>query len=115
AMNGNVQDALRPDKAGWDVVVFDEAHRLTPTAATFMRVGRLLAVPAPRALLMTATPHRGSEWYFRHLLHLVDPEVYPDPGMDAPKDEHDLPKLKPGPIHYLRRMKESLALSVNLG
>jgi hypothetical protein len=108
AGNGNVQDALRPDKAGWDVVVFDEAHRLTPTAASFMRVGRLLAVPAPRALLMTATPHRGSEWLFRHLLYLVDPEVYPDPGMTPPKDEHDLPKLKPGPIHYLRRMKESL-------
>lgn len=108
AMNGNVQDALRPDKAGWDIVVFDEAHRLTPTATSFMRVGRLVAVPAPRVLLMTATPHRGSEWYFRHLLHLVDPEVYPDPGMSAPKDEHDLPKLKPGPIHYLRRMKESL-------
>ena len=108
AMNGNVQEALRPDKAGWDIIVFDEAHRLTPTATSFMRVGRLLAVPAPRALLMTATPHRGSEWYFRHLLHLVDPEVYPDPGMDKPKDEHDLPKLKPGPIHYLRRMKEAL-------
>ena len=99
---------MRPDKAGWDIVVFDEAHRLTPTAATLMRVGRLLAVPSPRVLLMTATPHRGSEWFFRHLLHLVDPEVYPDPGMAAPKDEHDLPKLKPGPIHYLRRMKEAL-------
>lgn len=26
---------------------------------------------------MTATPHRGKEWLFRALLHLVDPEVYP--------------------------------------
>ena len=31
----------------------------------------------PRALLMTATPHRGKEWLFRALLHLVDPEVFP--------------------------------------
>ena len=31
-------------------------------------------------MLMTATPHRGSEWLFRHLLHLVDPAIYPDPG-----------------------------------
>ena len=30
---------------------------------------------------MTATPHRGKEWLFRHLLHLVDPEVYPDLAM----------------------------------
>lgn len=107
AQNGNVQDAIRPDKAGWDIVVFDEAHRLTPTATSFIRVGRLLAIPTPRALLMTATPHRGSEWLFRHLLHLVDPQVYPDPGMDRP-DESAMPHLKPGSIHFLRRMKESL-------
>lgn len=107
AMNPNVQDALRPDKAGWDVVVFDEAHRMTPTATSFLRLGRLLAV-APRALLMTATPHRGSEWLFRHLLHLVDPAVYPDPGMSPPKEGEEPPRLKPGPIHFLRRMKESL-------
>ena len=108
SMNGNVQEALRPDRAGWDVVVFDEAHRLTPTAPTLMRVGRLLALGTPRALLMTATPHRGKEWYFRHLLHLVDPSVYPDPGMAEPKDDEDLPQLRPGEVHYLRRMKESL-------
>ena len=108
SMNGNVQDALRPDRAGWDVVVFDEAHRMTPTAPTLMRVGRLLALGTPRALLMTATPHRGKEWYFRHLLHLVDPSVYPDPGMAEPRDDEELPQLRPGEVHYLRRMKESL-------
>ena len=80
-MNPAVQEAIRPDRAGWDIVVFDEAHRLTPTAETFHQVGRLLASGTPRVLLMTATPHRGSEWLFRHLLHLVDPEVYPHPGM----------------------------------
>ncbi len=105
AMNPAVQEALRPDRAGWDLVIFDEAHRLTPTAETFHQVGRLLAKNTPRALLMTATPHRGSEWLFRHLLHLVDPDVYPDPG-DDPKAE--LRPIKPGPVHFLRRMKEDL-------
>jgi SNF2-related domain/Domain of unknown function (DUF3883) len=105
AMNPAVQEAIRPDRAGWDIVVFDEAHRLTPTAETFHQVGRLLAKNTPRALLMTATPHRGSEWLFRHLLHLVDPEVYPDPGND-PKAEFR--PIKPGPVHFLRRMKEDL-------
>jgi len=71
-INPAVQEAIRPDRAGWDVVVFDEAHRLTPTAGTFYQVGRLLAKNTPRTLLMTATPHRGSEWLFRHLLHLVE-------------------------------------------
>lgn len=105
AVNPAVQDALRPDKAGWDLVVFDEAHRLTPTAAGFHQVGRLLAKNTPRALLMTATPHRGKEWLFRHLLHLVDPAIYPDPGSDP---HIALSALRPGPIHFLRRMKEDL-------
>jgi hypothetical protein len=105
AMNPSVQEAIRPDLAGWDLVIFDEAHRLTPTATTFHQVGRLLAKNTPRALLMTATPHRGKEWLFRHLLHLVDPEVYPDPGDDP---NVPLPPLRPGPIHFLRRMKEDL-------
>ena len=83
----------------------DEAHRLTPTAAGFHQVGRLLAKNTPRALLMTATPHRGKEWLFRHLLHLVDPAIYPDPGADP---NINLSALKPGPIHFLRRMKEDL-------
>ncbi len=105
SVNPAVQDALRPDKAGWDLVVFDEAHRLTPTAAGFHQVGRLLAKNTPRALLMTATPHRGKEWLFRHLLHLVDPNIYPDPGGDP---NVALSALRPGPIHFLRRMKEDL-------
>jgi superfamily II DNA or RNA helicase len=105
AVNPVVQDAIRPDLASWDLVIFDEAHRLTPTATSFHRVGRLLAENTPRALLMTATPHRGKEWLFRHLLHLVDPEVYPDPGENQ---DVSLPALRPGPIHFLRRMKEDL-------
>lgn len=105
AINPAVQEAIRPDRAGWDVVVFDEAHRLTPTAETFYQVATLLAKNTPRALLMTATPHRGNEWLFRHLLHLVDPDVYPDPGND-PKTE--LRPVKPGSVHFLRRMKENL-------
>lgn len=105
AVNAAVQEAIRPDRAGWDLVVFDEAHRLTATAQSFHRVGRLLTAASPRVLLMTATPHRGSEWLFRHLLHLVDPEIYPDPG-DDPKQQFSA--LRPGSIHFLRRMKENL-------
>ena len=103
AMNSAVLEAIHPDNASWDLVVFDEAHRLTPSAETFYRVGRTLA-QAPRALLMTATPHRGNEWLFRSLLHLVDPDVFPETSAE----QTDLPPLKPGPMHFLRRMKEEL-------
>ena len=103
-VNPSVQEAIRPDVAGWDVVVFDEAHRLTPTAVSYYRTGRLLSAGTPRALFLTATPHRGKEWLFRALMHLVDPEVYPeinaDDGVTAP--------IKPARMHFLRRMKEQL-------
>ena len=105
AVNQAVYEAVHPDRAGFDTVVFDEAHRLTPSAVQYHRVGRMLAHHAKRALLMTATPHRGSERLFRSLMHLVDPEVFPEPGdADGESSFH----LRPGPLHFLRRMKEEI-------
>ena len=104
AVNPAVQAAIHPDRAGWDAVVFDEAHRLTPTAASYYQAGELLALNTPRALFMTATPHRGKEWLFRALLHLVDPDVYPP----VAANEEPTYAAKPGRVHFLRRMKEDL-------
>jgi superfamily II DNA or RNA helicase len=104
AVNPAVQAAIHPDRAGWDAIVFDEAHRLTPTAASYYQVGELLALNTPHVLMMTATPHRGKEWLFRALLHLVDPDVYP---IAAPNEQHTH-SAKPGRVHFLRRMKEDL-------
>lgn len=103
AMNTAVLEALHPDNCGWDLVVFDEAHRLTPTAESFHRVGRVLS-QAHRGLFLTATPHRGNEWLFRSLMHLVDPHVFPAED----KNTEHTHRLKPGPMHFLRRMKEEL-------
>ena len=105
AMNQAVYEAIHPDRSGFDTVVFDEAHRLTPTAVRYYRVGRMLAHNTKRALLMTATPHRGNERLFRSLMHLVDPEVFPEPS-DA--DGEPSYRLRPGPLHFLRRMKEEI-------
>ena len=106
AMNQSVYEAIHSDRAGWDAVVFDEAHRLTPTATRYHRVGQMLALNTPRVVLMTATPHRGNEWLFRSLMHLVDPKVFP--AVERLDDSQPTTKLKPGPIHFLRRMKEEL-------
>ncbi len=118
SVNPAVRKALHPDEAGWDAVIFDEAHRMTPTAETFHRVGKELSASVPHAVFLTATPHRGDEWYFRELLHLVDPDVFPtsgDPGSGLPKlrrsDQQEAKRttpLTPGPLHFLRRMKEEL-------
>ncbi len=106
AMNPSVLEAIHPDRAGWDFIIFDEAHRLTPTAESYHRVGRVLALNCKRVLMMTATPHRGNEWLFRSLMHLVDPEVFPAvQRADAEEPEH---RLKPGEMHFMRRMKEEL-------
>ncbi len=116
AMNPAVRDALRPENMGWDAVIFDEAHRMTPTAETFYRVGRELSAGVPNALFLTATPHRGDEWLFRELLHLVDSDVFPTgsrpvgagPGQRAAGGGGAARALSPGPLHFLRRMKEEL-------
>ena len=118
AMNKPLRDALHPDEAGWHAIIFDEAHRMTPTAGTFHRVGKELSASVPHAVFLTATPHRGDEWYFRELLHLVDPDVFPtssEPDSGLPKrrrsDQHESKSttpLTPGPLHFLRRMKEEL-------
>jgi superfamily II DNA or RNA helicase len=104
--NQSVLEAIDPDRAGWDAVVFDEAHRMTPTATQWHRVGLTLARKTPRVVLMTATPHRGNEWLFRSLMHIVDPVVYPPVGrLDEAQPNRS---LRPGPLHFLRRMKEEL-------
>ena len=106
AQNPAVSEAIHPARAGWDAVIFDEAHRMTPTAATLHSVGRMLSENTPRALLMTATPHRGDEWLFRSLMHLVDPKVFP--AVDKSGQSQPGTRLQPGSLHFLRRMKEEL-------
>ena len=115
AMNPQVREALHPDRAGWDAIIFDEAHRMTPTAETFHRVGRELSADVPHALFLTATPHRGDERYFRELLHLVDPTIFPDTAdghvpsaRSATGAQLTRKPIAPGSLHFLRRMKERL-------
>ena len=109
AANPAVLEALHPDTAGWDAVIFDEAHRMTPTAGTFHRVGRQLAT-VPNAVLLTATPHRGDEWFFSELMHLVDPDIFPTSPRPDRRGQASAGGvgLRPGPLHFLRRMKEQL-------
>ena len=74
-----VQQKLSAPDAGWDLIVFDEAHKLS---ATFFggeikytkryRLGQLLAGLTRHLLLMTATPHNGKEQDFQLFLALLD-------------------------------------------
>ena len=79
--NEDLQDKLCA--AGWDLVVFDEAHKL---AAHFFgnkleKTGRFrfaekLGAQTRHLLLMTATPHNGKEEDFQLFLSLLDSDRF---------------------------------------
>lgn len=64
-------------EAGWDVVIVDEAHKLSKqadgTETARYRLGEAVGQAVPVLLLLTATPHQGDAARFLHLLNLVDP------------------------------------------
>ena len=90
-------------RAAWSLAVFDEAHRLTPTSR-YLAAAQQLAARTHHLLLLTATPHRGKEHFFRGLLHLLDPELYP---WESRQTDYDR-ALRPSSLSFLRRMKEEL-------
>jgi superfamily II DNA or RNA helicase len=102
--NSDVRRKIVGSRASWSLAVFDEAHRLTPTSQ-YLGAARHLADIAHHLLLLTATPHRGKEHFFRALLHLLDPAIYP--WDDSTKD-YGGTVLRPGRDNFLRRMKEDL-------
>lgn len=63
--------------AGFDVVIIDEAHKLTKDESgnetARYRLGKALAESTPFMLLLSATPHQGDTAKFRNLLTLIDP------------------------------------------
>lgn len=79
ARNDDVQLKLQAPDCRWDLVVCDEAHKMS---ATFFggevkytkryRLGQLLSQLTRHFLLMTATPHNGKEEDFQLFMALLD-------------------------------------------
>ena len=77
--NEDVQQKLQAPDSRWDLVVCDEAHKMS---ATFFggevkytkryRLGQLLSGLTRHFLLMTATPHNGKEEDFQLFMALID-------------------------------------------
>jgi superfamily II DNA or RNA helicase len=101
--NNDVRRKVAGARASWSLAVFDEAHRLTPTSQ-YLTAAREVSVRTHHLLLLTATPHRGKEHFFRGLLNLLDPTLYP---WDPRQTEYET-ALRPSTLSFLRRMKEEL-------
>ena len=79
----NVQRKLKAPDCRWDLVVCDEAHKMS---ATFFggevkytkryHLGQLLSGLTRHLLLMTATPHNGKDTDFQLFMALLDPDRF---------------------------------------
>lgn len=79
---GHLERLLQADP--WDMVVFDEAHRLSRhqrgarlEASDRFRLAAHLRERTDAMVLLTATPHQGKEDLFQALLELLRPELGP--------------------------------------
>lgn len=61
-------------EAGWDLVIFDEAHHVAGSSDEVARhrLARELAATVPNVLLLSATPHSGKSDGFRRFIGLLD-------------------------------------------
>lgn len=77
--NEEVQQKLQAPDCRWDLVVCDEAHKMSATIfgtetkyTKRYRLGQLLSTLTRHFLLMTATPHNGKEADFQLFMALLD-------------------------------------------
>ena len=77
--NEDVQQKLQAPDCRWDLVVCDEAHKMSATVfggetqyTRRYRLGQLLSTLTRHFLLMSATPHNGKEADFQLFMALLD-------------------------------------------
>jgi len=93
-------------QVNWDLVVVDEAHRMswTPPSRKTARyaLGELLRDTSDHLLLLTATPHKGDPTNFTLFLQLLDYDTYADV-----RSIREAMERRRAPF-YLRRTKEAM-------
>ena len=79
ARNEDVQQKLQAEDCAWDLVVCDEAHKMSATVfggetkyTKRYRLGQMLSSITRHFLLMSATPHNGKEADFQLFMALLD-------------------------------------------
>ncbi|MGM0840262.1 MAG: helicase-related protein [Bacillota bacterium] len=107
-----IRDDIRAliQEATFDLVIIDEAHKMAAyTQGTakkkvfrtkLYQLGEAILRKSEHCLLLTATPHKGDSENFRHLMKLIDEDVFSSKNEDKIQD-------KANPF-IIRRLKENL-------
>jgi len=105
-----IRDALK--HSYWDLIIIDEAHnaaeRKSAAGANSQRaeLAQLLSRRTDSLLLLTATPHDGSQESFASLIRMLDPTRVPDPTRLHRSDIEDL---------VVRRFRSSPEVVADIG
>lgn len=92
--DAQIRDAIK--KSYWDLIIIDEAHNAasrrstTRTNSQRAKLAKLLSHRTDSLLLLTATPHDGSQASFASLIEMLDPTRVPDPENLHREDIEDL-------------------------
>lgn len=98
-------------KADFDLIIVDEAHKMAAYTrgkkqrkverTKLYQLGEALLHHVEHCLLLTATPHKGDPENFRHLMRLIDPDIFSN--IDGNKSLRE----KSNPF-IIRRLKENM-------
>lgn len=108
--DAQIRDAIK--HSYWDLIVIDEAHnaavRRAAAGSTSQRaeLAQLLSRRTDSLLLLTATPHDGSQESFASLIEMLDPTRVPDPARLNRSDIEDL---------VVRRFRSSPEVVADIG
>ncbi|MGG4042786.1 helicase-related protein [Bacillus smithii] len=98
-------------EADFDLIIVDEAHKMAAyttggkkkkTKRTkIYQLGEMILRHSEHCLLLTATPHKGDVENFRHLMRLIDPDIFSSIGIKETLRDKTNPFI-------IRRLKENL-------
>jgi superfamily II DNA or RNA helicase len=98
-------------EAEFDLIIVDEAHKMAAythgtikkrtTRTKLYQLGESILHKAPHCLLLTATPHKGDMENFRHLMKLIDEDIFSNISGNESLREKTNPFM-------IRRLKESM-------
>jgi superfamily II DNA or RNA helicase len=98
-------------EADFDLIIVDEAHKMAAyTHGTIKKktsktklyhLGESILRKVPHCVLLTATPHKGDVENFRHLMKLIDQDIFSSTTVNETLKEKSNPFI-------IRRLKENL-------